>query len=136
MEKCCFCGKEISVGINGNNASPIKVEGVEHPICCNECNCRIVVPTRLALSKEKDMQMVALDCQCVSLTNENIILGLAFSKACETIISQYIDDEPYMDVIEEWKDESMIEEPGVSNEMLEQYFFEQAQKEVNKDAED
>ena len=84
-------------------------------------------------SDEKSLQLIAVDAQCVNLTNENIILGLAFGKACETIISQYIDDEPYMDVIEEWKDESMIEEPGVSNEMLEQYFFEQAQKEVNKD---
>ena len=49
MEKCCFCGKEISVGINGHNAKPIEVEGVEYPICCSECNCWIVVPTRIAV---------------------------------------------------------------------------------------
>ena len=48
-EKCCFCGREISVGINGHNAKPIEVEGVEYPICCSECNCRIVVPTRIAV---------------------------------------------------------------------------------------
>tara|TARA_Y100000310_G_scaffold338715_1_gene429211 strand:+ start:1654 stop:1806 length:153 start_codon:yes stop_codon:yes gene_type:complete len=44
--KCCLCGKEIEVEVNGwsegNNAEPLK-DGR----CCNDCNASKVIPARL-----------------------------------------------------------------------------------------
>lgn len=57
MSKCCFCGKEIEYKVNGNDPRPIRVKGEEMPICCNECNARIVVPTRVAVwGMEKELK--------------------------------------------------------------------------------
>ena len=57
MSKCCFCEKEIEYKVNGNDPRPIRVKGEEMPICCNECNARIVVPTRVAVwGMEKDLE--------------------------------------------------------------------------------
>ena len=42
--KCCFCKKEIKG--YGNNAEPIR-KGE----CCDECNRKFVIPTRLASMK-------------------------------------------------------------------------------------
>ena len=39
-KKCCICGRLIEG--KGNNAEPYK-KGV----CCNECNNKIVIPTRM-----------------------------------------------------------------------------------------
>lgn len=44
MIKCCFCGKDIKD--YGNDPRPIKVANEVHPICCDECNAKIVIPTR------------------------------------------------------------------------------------------
>ena len=46
MLRCCFCGKEI-VGF-GNNPYPL-VEDSEVR-CCDECNTKVVIPARLAVS--------------------------------------------------------------------------------------
>lgn len=43
-KKCCICGREFN-GF-GNNANPIR-EGN----CCDYCNTRFVIPTRVFLSK-------------------------------------------------------------------------------------
>lgn len=57
MSKCCFCGKEVEYKVNVNDPRPIRVKGEEMPICCNECNARIVVPTRVAVwGMEKDLK--------------------------------------------------------------------------------
>lgn len=42
--KCCFCGKEF-LGY-GNDPRPIVIAGEELPRCCDECNAKIVIPTR------------------------------------------------------------------------------------------
>lgn len=42
MSKCCFCGKDY-LGY-GNDISPIM--GFDNPFCCDECNRKIVIPTR------------------------------------------------------------------------------------------
>lgn len=45
--KCCICGEEIApVGdwTMGNNAEPV-ADGR----CCNDCDNRVVIPTRLAM---------------------------------------------------------------------------------------
>lgn len=39
--KCCICNKDIKG--HGNNPRPYKDEGV----CCNECNLKYVIPTRI-----------------------------------------------------------------------------------------
>lgn len=46
MDKCCFCGKDVNYVINGNDPRPIKIKDAQTPICCNECNEKIVIPTR------------------------------------------------------------------------------------------
>ena len=57
MSKCCFCEKEIEYKVNGNDPRPIRVKGEEMSICCNECNARIVVPTRVTVwGMEKDLK--------------------------------------------------------------------------------
>ena len=57
MSKCCFCGKEIEYKVNCNDPRPIRVKGEEMSICCNECNARIVVPTRVAVwGMEKELK--------------------------------------------------------------------------------
>ena len=46
MEKqCCICGK-VFIGF-GNNAEPIK-----HGVCCDNCNTRFVIPSRIFISKK------------------------------------------------------------------------------------
>ena len=46
--ECCLCNNEIPefpVGWTlGNNAEPVVIDGR----CCDDCNCKIVVPTRMA----------------------------------------------------------------------------------------
>ena len=45
--KCCLCDKEIPVKFHGwdsgNDAEPVVANGR----CCDECNTKIVIPTRL-----------------------------------------------------------------------------------------
>lgn len=45
--ECCFCGKPTTYSINGNDPRPIKIKDNPHAICCNECNAKIVIPTRI-----------------------------------------------------------------------------------------
>lgn len=45
--RCCLCGKE-SYG-DGNSPEPIEKNGC----CCNRCNTRYVIPTRLMLKKAR-----------------------------------------------------------------------------------
>lgn len=43
--KCCFCNKTIDK-YNLNEINPIKTTS-ENAKCCNDCNTKIVIPTRL-----------------------------------------------------------------------------------------
>lgn len=43
---CCFCGKPVEYVLNGNDARPIKIKDKQTAICCDECNEKIVIPTR------------------------------------------------------------------------------------------
>lgn len=52
--KCCFCGCDCDYRTNGNDPRPIKVLYTQQPICCDECNMRIVIPTRLDVWKTED----------------------------------------------------------------------------------
>ena len=52
--KCCFCGKIIDK-YSTNDARPIKVAGLDFAGCCDECNARIVIPTRIAMKWDMDM---------------------------------------------------------------------------------
>ena len=45
-DKCCFCGKEVDYYFDGNDPRPIQIRDRRDPVCCNECNAKIVVPTR------------------------------------------------------------------------------------------
>ena len=49
MDKCCFCGVDVDYKINGNDPRPIKIADNKNPVCCNECNARIVIPTRRSI---------------------------------------------------------------------------------------
>lgn len=46
--KCCFCGKEIEFPWWENNPSPANTN--PDAVCCNECNWRIVVPSRVIIN--------------------------------------------------------------------------------------
>ena len=46
-QHCCFCGKPVIYHYNGNDPRPIKVNGVKNPICCDTCNNKFVIPTRM-----------------------------------------------------------------------------------------
>lgn len=48
MDKCCFCGREISG--YGNNPFPVNKE--PETVCCDRCNMAIVIPARLAALQE------------------------------------------------------------------------------------
>lgn len=51
VEKCCFCGREITLDIQKNNPSPLGKEG---DVCCSKCNFSIVIPHRMrAMSYKK-----------------------------------------------------------------------------------
>lgn len=52
--KCCFCGKEIDK-YNTHDARPIKVAGLDFAGCCEDCNARIVIPTRIAMKLDINM---------------------------------------------------------------------------------
>ena len=58
--KCCFCGKEID-RFSTNDARPIKVAGLDFAGCCDECNVRIVIPTRISL-REKAPRLMCKHC--------------------------------------------------------------------------
>lgn len=42
---CIFCGKELKEN-ECNNAEPFITKNKKKSVCCNECNNKIVVPTR------------------------------------------------------------------------------------------
>ena len=43
--KCCFCNKKIEG--HGNNPAPAGMKANDR--CCNDCNMKIVIPTRIAM---------------------------------------------------------------------------------------
>ena len=47
VKKCCFCKKEIKG--YGNNAEPLK-----KGYCCDECNIKLVIPTRFKATITKE----------------------------------------------------------------------------------
>ena len=47
--KCCFCGGKVIWGINSNDPRPIKIDNDDLPVCCDECNAKIVIPTRISI---------------------------------------------------------------------------------------
>lgn len=116
MDKCCFCGKDIDYKINGNDPRPIKVVGIENPICCNECNAKIVIPTRLALSEDNE-----------AIQKSYEVLKQAYKMACNAVVAEHL---PYAE-IEEFKDEVGMEGVGIDNEDTELYFIYLADKEIN-----
>lgn len=66
--KCCFCGKEVEG--YGNDPRPIKVACEEMPRCCDECNKKFVVPTRVSVwGKENELRM-ALKLACEELMED------------------------------------------------------------------
>jgi len=48
--KCCFCKQD--AGEFGNNPEPIFDQGEGR--CCNECNWKLVLPTRLLAVTDQD----------------------------------------------------------------------------------
>lgn len=67
---CCFCGKPVEYILNGNDPRPIKITGEETPICCNECNARIVIPTRLNTWFGDEIKVLnkALELACLAIS--------------------------------------------------------------------
>lgn len=52
-KNCCFCGREV-VGI-GHNPKPVEMR--EGAVCCDFCDCNIVLRERLRmLWEEEDME--------------------------------------------------------------------------------
>ena len=47
MTKCCFCGKDVGYRVNSNDPRPIVTTKEDCPYCCDDCNDKIVIPTRL-----------------------------------------------------------------------------------------
>lgn len=54
MKKCCICGGTF-LGY-GNNPAPVKTEGV----CCDYCNARVVIPTRILLKNLKENNVTVI----------------------------------------------------------------------------
>lgn len=52
MYKCCFCGIEIDSIMGCNDPRPIVIADDKTPVCCDDCNAKIVIPTRVFFIKE------------------------------------------------------------------------------------
>lgn len=52
MYKCCFCGIEINSVMGCNDPRPIVIADEKIPVCCDDCNVKIVIPTRVFFIKE------------------------------------------------------------------------------------
>ena len=50
VKKCCICGGYFTGW--GNTPAPIKKRGE----CCDFCNCFVVVPARIALHREVQLE--------------------------------------------------------------------------------
>ena len=99
LSKCCFCGKEINP-IHGHDPRPIKIVDEEYPVCCGECNARIVVPTRKEIW-HIDSENVVLKDQLAgfkALMEEMEVktargLKLAFKKNVEDLVEKVKDNQ-------------------------------------------
>ena len=85
---------------------------------------------------EFDVNTMVLSTKLAEAEKTNKILGTALTNAWETIISQYIGEEHYMDFMEEWKEKNNVEFVGVDGQLLEDYFLIQAEDEFNKENKD
>lgn len=81
---CCFCGKPTIYQINGNDPQPIVIRENSDAICCDECNAKIVIPTR------KDVWTHYHNEQHLKILNQklyNLLFKQLEEKGCDNIAS-------------------------------------------------